>query len=394
MQKMSRETRETLNRFVLVGNCDNRPMAWHNDPALRRRKGWLDNHFPGYIPMETVIDRLFDWEAVSVPKANLVPCDKKDANFFGPQGQTYRVMPTGSWVKVHTGSDANAGNFEFQGVEQGIVRSDTNAHLATHGGSYRIHDYKEWLLNLQAKVIGKNKLQILGAGLLRTGLQAYVQVALPEVIHDDTSGLGFIPFMMVATSLDGSMPTTISRQSIWVVCDNTRDQALRQSEGAGMIYTAKHTARSLDWDRIAEVRESMKILVKTASEVVAETKELAGQNMNRRQWIKVMDVIVPVPKEKDGATPAQIKRAQNKQDLLDATYTSDPMCRQFKGTALGGLHAANTYWTHYRTVHGDDFDRYQRNIDKVIRGEVGKFDRLTVKAMATVLDRPDWLPTN
>lgn len=391
---MSRETRETLNRLVLVGNCDHRPMAWHNDEALRRRKGWEDNHYRGYIPMDDVIRRLFDWEAVSVPKANLVPCDKKDANFFGPQGQPYRVMATGSWVKVHNGSDSNAANFEFEGIEQGLVRSDDHAHLATHGGSYRIHDYKEFLLNLQQKVIGKHKLQILGAGLLKSGLQAYVQIALPEVIHDDASGLGFIPFMMIATSLDGSMPTTASRQSLYVVCDNTRDEALRQSANAGMIFTMKHTARSVDFDKIQEMRDALKILVKTADEMVSEQRELAAQTMNRRQWIKVMEIIVPVPKEKDGATPTMIKRAQNKQDLLDATYTSDPMCRNHKGSALGGLHAANTYWTHYRTVHGDDFARHQRNIDAVIRGKVNEFDRVTVGALATVLDRPDWLPKN
>src|SRR4051812_41823708 len=123
---MSRETHETLNRLVLVGNCRNRPKAWHNDPALRRRMGWKDNHFDDYIPAQEVIERLFDWEAESVPKANLIPCDKKDANFFGPQGQPYRVMPTGDWI-----------NEQFVGVEQGIVRSDNKAHLATHGGSYR-----------------------------------------------------------------------------------------------------------------------------------------------------------------------------------------------------------------------------------------------------------------
>lgn len=384
---MSRETRETLNRFVLVGNCANRPKAWHNDEALRLEKGWEDNHYDDYIPMDDVIRRLFDWEAESVPKANLIPCEKKDANWFGPQGQPFRIIPTGSWRKVD-------GAYVFEGQEQGIVRSDTKAHLATHGGGYRIHGYKEFLLDLQQKVIGKNKLQILGAGLLKSGLQAYVQIALPEVIHDDTTGLGFIPFMMVATSLDGSMPTTASRQSIWVVCDNTRDQALRQSANAGMLFTMKHTSRSVDWDKIEEMRNALKIIVKSADEMVTETRELAAQPMNRRQWIKVMDIILPVPSEEDGATQRQISGAKNKQELLDATYQNDPMCREWKGTALGGMHAANTYWTHYRTVHGNDFDRFQRNVDSVIRGKTNEFDRKTATALATVLDRADWLPVN
>jgi phage/plasmid-like protein (TIGR03299 family) len=373
---VSRETRETLNRFVLVGNCANRPMAWHNDPELRRRKGWANNHFDDYIPMDTVIERLFDWEPQAVPKANLIPCEQKDANFFGPQGQPYRVSLT-------TGFD-EAGNIETG--EQGIIRSDTKGHMATHSAGYRIHDYKEWLLGLQAKVIGKQKLSILGAGLLRNGLQAYVQVALPETVHDDSTGMAFVPFMMVATSLDGSMPTTVTRQSLWVVCDNTRDQALRQSEQSGMIFTAKHTARSLDWEKIQEVRNAMRILVKTAEDIVSETRELAAIPVNRRQWIKVMDIIMPMPKVEDKPTKQTIGRAKSRRELLHHTYLRDPMCRDYKDTALGVVHAANTYWTHYRTVHGDRFDR---NMDKVIRGDVGKFDRATVLALSQVLNRPE-----
>ncbi len=385
---MSRETRETLNRFVLVGNCANRPMAWHNDPALRAQKGWADNHFDDYIPMDTVIERLFNWEAEAVPKANLIPCDKKDANFFGPQGQPYKVSPTGTWAL-----DPMTEEYEFKGVEQGLIRSDTKAHLATHGAGYRIHDYKEWLLNLQAKVIGVNQLSILGAGLLKNGLQAYVQVALPETVHDASSGLGFIPFMMIATSLDGSMPTTASRQSIWVVCDNTRDLALRQSAAANMIFTAKHTARSVDFEKIKEMRESLKLLVDTADEVLAETRELAAIKLTRRNWVKVMDIILPMPKE-DEASKQAIGRAKSKRESLDATYTSDPMCRDYKGTALGGLHAVNTWWTHYRQIHGDEFRRFQTNTEKVIRGGVKKIDQQTIQAIATATNHPELVLAN
>lgn len=391
---MSRETRETLNRFVLVGNCANRPAAWHNDPELRRRKGWADNHFDDYIEMDTVIARLFNWEAEAVPKANLIPCDKKDANFFGPQGQPFKVMPTGVWRKKPGTDGELLDDYEFHGLEQGIVRSDTHAHLATHGSGYKIHDYKEWLLGLQAKVIGAQNLSILGAGLLKQGLQAYVQVALPESVHDSSTGLNFVPFMMISTSLDGSMATTISRQSLYVVCDNTRDCALRQSANAGMIYTAKHTARSLDWDRIQEVRDSMKILVDTAKDIVAEHKELVSVKVTRGQAIKVMDIIIPLPDRDDNPTPTKIGRAKTRREAFWDTYTRDPMCSDYKGTALGLLHAFNTHWTRKRQLNGDDFYRFQKNMDATIRGATKRFDNNVVSAMAEVLNKPEWVLQN
>jgi phage/plasmid-like protein (TIGR03299 family) len=378
---MSKESWETLNRLVLVGNCANRPVAWHNDPELRRQKGWQDNHFDDYIPTKEVERRLFDWEPVSVPKANLIPVTKKDANWFGPNGQPYRIAIT-------TEMDPDTG--EYTGGEQGIVRSDTFAHMATHGWSYRIHDYKEWLLGLQAKVIGKH-LKILGAGLLRNGLQAYVQVALPESVHDSRTGLSFIPFMMCATSLDGSMPSTFSRQSLYVVCDNTRDAALRQSVNAGLIYKAKHTAHSLNMDKIKELRDTLQLLVESAEELKAEHEELAAVKVSRPQAIKVMKIILPL---EDDASDIKKVRNQNKRELFWETYTKDPMCSDYKGTALGLLHAGNTFWTHHRQVNGDDFTRFQRNVESAIRGTTKKADLQLVSAMAQVLDKPDWISNN
>ena len=388
---MSRETRETLNRFVLVGDCANRPAAWHIDPELRRRKGWADNHFDGFIPMEEVISRLFDWEANSVPKANLIPCDKKDANFFGPQGQPFRVSVTGAWRKKPGTDGDDMNDYEYHGLEQGIVRSDTHAHLATHGSGYKIHDYKEFLLNLQMKVIGQQNLSIMGAGLLKNGLQAYVQVALPETVHDSSTGLAFIPFMMVATSLDGSMPTTASRQALRVVCDNTRDCALGEAARNGTIFTMKHTARSVDFEKIKEIQSAMGLLVKSAEELIAEERALQAISVTRRQVIKVMDIIMPMPSMKDDPTPQKIGRAKTRRELFLHTYFRDPMCADFAGTAAGLLHTANTFWTHYRQLNGDDTYRYQKNIDAVIRGTVSKFDQQVVAAMADVLNKPEWV---
>ena len=70
------------------------------------------------------------------------------------------------------------------------------------------------------------------------------------------------------------------------------------------------------------------------------------------------------------------------------------MCADYKGNALGFLHAANTYWTHYRQINGDDFVRNQRNMEAAIRGTTKKADIQVVSVMADVLDKPDWVLQN
>ncbi|QNJ59267.1 hypothetical protein SEA_MRMIYAGI_53 [Mycobacterium phage MrMiyagi] len=372
---MSRETREWLNEFILVGNCKERPMAWHYDRELQKSKGLADNHFEDPIPYQVVVDRLFSWEPKSVPKANLVPCAKRDANFFGPQGQPYKVMPTGTWND----------DYVYEG-EQGIIRSDTKAHMATHGSGYKIHDYKQWLLRLQSNVLG-DSLTILGAGLLRNALQAYVQVAMPRPETDDKTGLKFMPYITASTSLDGSLPTTFSAQSLLIVCDNTREMALRQAERSGTIYKAKHTSKSLDQNRIKDVREALGIVHKQADDFVAEMQELASISVTRRQWVKVLDIILPLPDPKDPKTSKRAMTiAENKREVMNHTYWRDPMMNNMQGSALGVVQAVNTYANHYSQIKGN---RLERNMEKMVKGDFGDIDRKTVLALSEVLNRPE-----
>jgi phage/plasmid-like protein (TIGR03299 family) len=367
---MSRETYEDLNTYFLIGNCKSRPRAWHDDAGLRQRLGLEDNHYQDPIPYAEVVRRLFNWKPLSVPTANLIPCEKADANFF---------MEDGTPVRIVVVDDA-----------QGIVRSDNHKELGHHGAGYQIHDYEDWLLKLQSNVIG-DSLTILGAGLPRGGAQAYVQVALPDTAHDDKTGVDFIPYIMASTSLDGSLPTTFGAQSILVVCDNTRNMALRQSQNSGRIFKAKHTSKSLDTNRIKDVRESLRIIHQTADAMIAEFHELAAIPVSRKEWQKVMDVLIPIPLESDGASKRSISIATNKQDVLNHTYWRDPMMANQQGTALGVVQAVNTWETHYRTVQGN---RFERNMDKAIRGEFGKVDGDTIKALSLVLDKPELVSTN
>ncbi|QGJ90090.1 hypothetical protein HWC80_gp050 [Mycobacterium phage Indlulamithi] len=391
---MSQETMEWLNKYILVGNCKARPNAWHNRPEFREANGLEENHFQDPIPYRVVVDRLFNWKAISAPKANLIPVPKRDANWFDADGNPFKIVMS---------SEYDYKKREIIGGEQGIVKSDTLEHIATHSGKYKIHDYEQWLLQLQSNVIG-DTLSILGAGLLRNGAQAYVQVALPETVQDNNSGMEFVPYIMGSTSLDGSIPSTYSAGSLLVVCDNTRDGAIAQANQSGRIYKAKHTSKSLDTDSIKDVQQALGIVHQTAESMKHEFAELAAIDMNRRQTLKVLDIIQPIPKEKDGATKRQVVIAENKREgLLHAIFRDPTGGAEWKNTALGLSNGVSTYFTWNTSVKGN---RLERNAEKAIKAGVERrkalelgaiesgatfrdVDRQTMMAIAHVMNRPE-----
>lgn len=383
---MGLDTSEQYQRNYLIGNCKHRPVArvWHDNPELRQRLGIEDNHYDDLIPHSEVVRRLFNWKPLGVPKANLIPCSKKDANYFVEK----EVMDpkTEKMVKVSLPH-----RISMSEDEQGIVRSDTVENIATHSSSYRIHDYEDWLIRLQAKIIGTSELSILGAGLPRGGAQAYVQIALPDTVKDDKTDVEFFPYILGSTSLDGSLPTTFGRGSLLVVCDNTRNMALRQQYNSGQIYKARHTSRSLDTDRIKDARAALRIVHQQAEGMIAEVHELAAISMNKRQIAKTFDIIMPIPEVGDASSKA-ITMAKNRRDsLLEVYFDRGPtkgMMASQQGTALGVVQAVNTWATHISTVHGN---RFARNVDRMLKGKFDDFDKRSVAAIATVMNKPELL---
>ncbi|WP_179220189.1 DUF932 domain-containing protein [Rhodococcus sp. NCIMB 12038] len=95
---------------------------------------------------------------------------------------------------------------------------------------YEPHQYREWLLGAVSNLLG-DTLVIASAGLLRQGGQAWVEVSVPETLHDGRTGFCYRPNLLAATSLDGSLATTYGRTVTATVCDNTMAIALGQARG-------------------------------------------------------------------------------------------------------------------------------------------------------------------
>jgi phage/plasmid-like protein (TIGR03299 family) len=384
---MGMETSEWYNNFCLIGHTDERGKAWHYQEAMQ---GDEPNHYPGAIPFDDVVRRLFNWKPMLTRTANLIPCKRVD----GEEGKKVWEPTPQLWIPK---LDVNGTPVERDGkpvtmpvfaVEvsdmRGVVRDDNYLEVGRNSTRYRIHDYEEWLLRLQSNVIG-DTLDIWSAILLRNGAQACVQVALPETAHDDKTGMDFVPYVHAYTSLDGSLATTFAAQTLLIVCDNTMHAANRQAEGSGRQYRAKHTEASLSSDRIKEVREALSIIHQSRESSIEFFHSLAAIKVTNPKWVEVMDIILPPAKE--DATDRSKHILENKRELLNSTYHSDPMANTWKGTALGVVQAINTYATHYASVKG--MSRTQRNATKVVNGEFARIDAKSLEALASVLNKPE-----
>jgi len=250
---------------ALIGNTD-------------KRNGWIgqtDGKLPTYagpIPVAEVERRLFNWEAISVPTGNFIPCDVAEADTILPDGRAVKIMVTEG--------------------KQGIVRSDDFTELGRHGGGYKVHDYKEWLIRRVSNMLG-GTLSILSALTLKNGAQAAVEIGLDETMHDDSTGLDFWPFLLAQTSLDGSLSTTYSAMNRVLRCDNMFQGIQAAAKKAGRQYKVKHTVNSISEVHIAGVREALSILDKSAHDKTEWMRKLANIPGTRTGWLKVLDIINP-----------------------------------------------------------------------------------------------------
>lgn len=359
---MSQETMEWLNRYVLIGNTDQRGKAWH------WRKG-TDNHFTGPVPVETVRERLFNWTPVKVTP-------KYDWTNTAPDDDCATCIGMGTACGEHIITvERRADDSAF------IIRSDNGDKLGAHSDGFNIHGYDEWLIRNAESIMGQG-LEIGQAGLLRNGAQAWVSFEFPDTLEYKPKGahgpaVAYRPQLMATTSLDGSIATTYKFVWTVVVCDNTRNAALGEK---GETYRVKHTRHSSV--KIADARQALDIVFKMDDEFKAELDQLMTTNVNSRQWDAFKALYVPAP-DKDKETPRALTMMNNKRDALNELYETNEMCAPWAGTAYGVIQTVNTYQQHVAAVR--KVGRVERNAENVVTDKLDDFDRTTWKTLHKVL---------
>jgi phage/plasmid-like protein (TIGR03299 family) len=111
-----------------------------------------------------------------------------------------------------------------------LYRSDTKAPLSTVSAAYNIVQPME-VLDFFTDLCAKNQLKMDTAGVIRNGTKfwalartgAYAQVSANDRV---------MQYILMATSADASMATTIKHTSVRVVCSNTLHMSLGNKESA------------------------------------------------------------------------------------------------------------------------------------------------------------------
>lgn len=333
---MSKESAEWLNTQTLIGMTDKRGSAWHYRENLQ---GDESNHYPGAIPTEDVIRRLFHWGVVESPVVA----------FFN-----------GSEVIDHS--------------RKVIGRDDTNQILGVFKAGYVAHDYKEWLLDKASQIVDDSEVVIGSAGLLANGGQAWVQFEMPE--NFTVAGFEFRPFLGASTSLDGTMATKYFTGNQAIVCDNTLASGIST---ASTLVTVRHSKNSLG--TLTNIREALGILQNIADDFQAEFQTLVDTSVSDAEYDAFLAELVKPTSD----SPAALTRVDNLKSAYYDLWTSDPMVKPWSNTAAGVLQAVNTFAHHHSQLRG--VDRVSKNMSAMVKGTFSELDGQTIATLTKVLAR-------
>jgi phage/plasmid-like protein (TIGR03299 family) len=335
---MTRETLQWLNTNTLIGFSEQR-RAWH---YRRDLQGAQENHFVSAVPRERV-DQLFGFELQARPMRYAVGADYDSATDMDEKGNPVR------WVKAP--------------AHVTIVRSDKpDVPLAVHGHTYKIHQYREWLVEHVDHLLS-GELSIGSAGLLRGGAIAWVSVEVPDTFTT-RHGVAYRPRMLNTTSCDGSSATRRKMVTTNVVCDNTLDLAL--GEAGGREIRIKHSSRS-DLRR-TEALEGLGLIHANAEAFEAELESMIAQQVTDRQWSQFMDAYAPIV---PGAPVRTRNNAERKREQLTGLWKADGRVAPWKGTRWGAYMAINTY---HQWIARSSSDRTERAMERAILGRTRAVD--------------------
>jgi phage/plasmid-like protein (TIGR03299 family) len=346
---MTRENLKWLNRNILIGYTEQRGTAWHYVKSLQDDE---PNHYVGAVPVEDVLRRIFNWDALKLPV--YYPLHTTGEGDSGPEKPIDQVVRA-------------PGQFD-------IVRSDTRLRFKSCGRDYQIHQYSEWLLKTLANLID-DELNIGSAGILQGGGSGFVTLELPESVEVLTD-FQVRPHLLAATSHNGRYATTYKTVATFVVCDNTLAIALNEETPQ---FKVRHSKRSTI--RLQSVRDALNLVHAVTDSAKGLVLELSELQVSDSEWNRLVKELAPVPELGASSSEKQKReaaKARVKQDELNNLYNSDYRVAPWKGTGLGVFQAFSTHAHH---VAGGNASRGERNRANAIGGATQRHDQRVLAAL-------------
>lgn len=296
-------------------------------------------HYPGAVPVDDVLTKLFHWEPLELP-----------VQYTTPDGA------------LHTAPDRKV-----------IVRSDTFTDLGVFRNGYRPHPYGPWLVDNLGHILDSG-LDIASAWTMKGGARAVVQVEMPENFTS-SDGVEFRPSLNAATSFDGSTSTIYKRSATMLICDN---QVGAMLGGEGQEIRIRHSRNSLG--KLSDVRAALDIIHSTADAFAAEVDRLTALKITDAQFENIVNQLDPLPSAEDASARALTMAEQKREGLWDM-WRSDERVTPWAHTGFGVFQAYNTWRHHSGRAPRSDVLREERNMLRAVDGTTAKGDLETLEAI-------------
>ena len=251
-----------------------------------------------------------------------------------------------------------------------LYRSNTGRPLSVVSKDYQTVQPGQ-ILGFFKDLADQGGFQIETVGSLKEGrrIWALARVGENAPVQDDQVA----PYLMLATSFDGSMATTAAFTAVRIVCNNTLQRALTNSDGQHQV-TIPHSAMF----NPDSVRQELGIALTSWDGFMIKANKLADRKVTDEEMDAYLLDIIESPYGKT-YTPEQVRNSKGYQRILGLFKGGQLGSGQdaINGTAWGMLQATTQFVDHEQGRLPDN------RLDKAWFGVGAKFKE---KAMKKVME--------
>lgn len=276
------------------------------------------------------------------------------------------------WDAVRTPVIFNGLNDEYQfwADREVLYRSDTGRPLSVVSKDYQTVQPSA-ILGFFKNLADKGGFSIETVGALKEGrrIWALARVGENSNIMDDYVA----PYLMLATSYDGSMATIAQFTAVRVVCNNTLQRVLSNSRGQNQV-SIPHSAMF----KPDSVRHDLGIALDSWDEFMIKAGRMAARKVSDAEMDAYLLEMIEPPYGKS-YTPEQVRKTKGYQRILGLFKGGQLGSGQdaINGTAWGLLQATTQFVDHEQGRLPDN------RLDKAWFGIGAKFKE---KAMTKILE--------
>jgi phage/plasmid-like protein (TIGR03299 family) len=250
-------------------------------------------------------------------------------------------------------------------AHRAVVRKDTGDVFGVVGDRYRPLQNREqfdWF----APFLESGECAFETCGALKGGALVWVLAKLQRADATVTADDKIRKYLLLTSSHDGSMSTSVGFCPIRVVCWNTLSAGLRDSRSS--LLKVKHTASQKQ--ALATIRETVNLVDETFEATAAQYRKLVACGVNRDDIRKYVKLVLELEDNEE-------KLSARQRNILDNVVS----------LALHGVgNDGRTAWSAYNGVTQYLTHEYGRNADSRLRANwYGEAKRVNDRALTLAL---------